>query len=130
MTEIHIALRKHTEAMDEGVARISRYRQAGLKWVDIAKVENIDRKTLSRKRKRIGYEEMTYQIDDAALDEKISEFCQGNSKRGERMIIGFILSEGYIVSRQRIRVDPDGPRFRQSRTIRRVEYCVKGPNHL
>ncbi|CAG2214990.1 unnamed protein product [Mytilus edulis] len=74
-------------------------------------------------------------ITDVDLDDRVRRITQSNRSLGQRMVQGFLQTEGVNLPRRRIaesliRVDEAGVAIRWCRTIRRRSYQVSGPNAL
>lgn len=69
-----------------------------MRWADIATMKGTLPRTLHRWRKRVNFEEPTYNIDDEDLDHLLANYFDCNPRRGERMAVGHIRSLNYRVS--------------------------------
>lgn len=74
-------------------------------------------------------------IDDNQLDELTRQACDEHPGIGIRILKGFLLSKGFRVQRERIRlsllrIDPIGIVQRWKSTVKRRQYNVKHPLSL
>jgi hypothetical protein len=97
--------------------KVNESRVLGFNWTQIQKLVNVTKSFLTAWKKRIKYVDPLDDITDAELDDLVNQFILTNRNRGEIMTWGFILSEGYRVSRDRLRqsinrVDPMGRQIR------------------
>ncbi|CAG2205343.1 unnamed protein product [Mytilus edulis] len=96
-------------------------------WICVTSTEASDYRILLRRR----YAD----ISDNDLDVRVRRITQSNRSLGQRMVQGFLQTEGVNLPRRRIaesliRVDEAGVVIRWCRTIRRRSYQVSGPNAL
>lgn len=120
-----------------GEEQLRHLRSIGFTWVAIAQIFGVSRMTLYRRRIQLGIigEDKFSDVSDFDLMNMISSIKARLPDCGERMIIGFLRSQGVFVQRCRIRsvihaIDPIGTSLRWHPRLLRRPYSVPGPMSL
>jgi hypothetical protein len=129
-----MAGRKRKE-IDNQIVTTLRERQ--ISWKDIARHPqvNVCRETLRLWRETTNFVEPRVNLSDNQLDIIVSNFIEGEPRRGFAVIESFLSLSGYAVTQAQLRtcmhrVDSEGIAARSHRTIQRRVYSVIGPHHL
>jgi hypothetical protein len=116
---------------------INEYRLLGFTWTQIRNFNDVAMTESQIKwwRSKSNYFDPLDTLENDNLDNIIREYILDNPNRGEIMTWGYLLSQGYRVTREKLResicrVDPvNRERRRKGAVVRRV-YNVYGPHHL
>ena len=125
---------KRTISIDVSV--VTEYRRLRYNWVDIAKVLNVNIRTLRRWVRATDFVEPLQRVTNEVLDHMISCYSNSNPPHlDEASTCGFLASTNVRCTRQELRdslrrTDPDGILARSTRRIARRQYRVEGPYHL
>ena len=117
------------------VATVTDYRRLQYDWSKIAKKLKISRSSLLRWRNLVNWNDTYVEIDDNELDVFVQNVLNRHPRTGEKQMSAQLVSEGYKVSRDRVRnslqrVNPGAVQMRKVRRLRRRQYSVPGPNYL
>eukprot|EP01036_Dinobryon_divergens_P023715 gene23715-32095_t len=115
---------------------ITRLRELGLTWTAIRNHPEINssRDCLLRWREEVGFEDPKQKIPNDQVDNLVTNYSQGQPRRGEVTIAAHVATTGFYVPRQQLRdsihrVDPDGVEERSRKPIKRKVYYSNGPHH-
>jgi hypothetical protein len=107
-------------------------RRASHNYETICLELGIHRNTFLNWRRSVNYEDPIERISDEDLDVLLFDHIEEHGRDGEKLLAGYIRSQGYRVTMDQIRasvyrVDPEGPIRRLSEVIPRREYVSRGP---
>lgn len=115
---------------------ITSLRELGLTWTAIRNHPEINssRDCLLRWREEVGFEDPKQKIPNDQVDNLVTNYSQGQPRRGEVTIAAHVATTGFYVPRQQLRdsihrVDPDGVEERSRKPIKRKVYYSNGPHH-
>lgn len=116
---------------------INEYRLLGFTWKQIRNFDDVAMTESGMKwwRKKNNYIDPLDKLENNVLDNIIRDYIVNNPNRGEIMTWGYLLSEGFRVTREQLRdsiyrVDPENRERRRKGAIVRRVYNVHGPHHL
>lgn len=106
----------------------------GMTWQKIVSCFGISRRTLHRHRVLLGIEPLRYKVkSNQELDSLVTVIFQNTPNAGETHVLGSLRSRHSWIQHwwdrdSLYRVDPIGPSFRRSRTIRHRAHSVRSLN--
>ena len=105
---------------------ITSLRELGLTWTAIRNHPEINasRDSLLRWREEVGFEDPKQKIPNDQVDNLVTNYSQGQPRRGEVTIAAHVATTGFYVPRQQLRdsihrVDPEGVEERSRKPIKR-----------
>ena len=115
---------------------ITSLRVLGLSWTMIQQHPDVNasRDCLWRWRNDVGFVEPKQRLPDNELNTLVTNYSQGQPRRGEITIASHVATSGFKVPRQQLRecihrVDPEGVEERSRKPIKRKVYYSHGPHH-
>ena len=108
----------------------------GFSWTNISSLLGVSRMTLYRRRAEYDLlSDPSHLPDNDTLKDLIREIKREHPNLGQTMILGLIISQGYYVSRDRLRealkqADPLGTALQWNSITYRRQYKVPSPNAL